>query len=142
MAVQFYVDRKGCKFLDTTMRLTAIETKTSKIVVFLPRLQRQRKNFILHDLKVKAAEQARQSIVAANISACNVSCSEDACCGAFVMCQQHVGGSWCKTSKNCLLYSKQQVSSVENDKNSEMHFVWKDYAQVKGNRPTEQKNVG
>lgn len=140
VAVQFYVDMKGCKFLDTAMRLTAIEAKTSKIVVFLPRLQRQRKNFILHDLKVKAADQARESINA-NITACNVSCLQDAFCGAFVMCQR-AQGSWCTTSKNCLLYSKQQVSSVEIDKNSEMHFVWKDYAQVTGNSLTEQKNVG
>lgn len=140
VAVQFYVDTTGCKFLDTAMRLTAIESKTSKIVVFLPRLQRQRKNFILHDLKVKAADQARESINA-NITACNVSCSQDAFCGAFVMCQR-AQGSWCATSKNCLLYSKQQVSSVEIDKNSEMHFVWKDYAQVTGNSLTGQKNVG
>ena len=41
--------------------------------------------------------------------------------------------SWCGNAKdtvNCLLYSKQQITAVEKDIHSEMHFVWKDYTQV------------
>ena len=140
--MQYNADtHRGCKLLDTTRTLEATEAKpTSKIVVFLPRLQRQRKNLVLSDLKVKTDQQPRHSLQAGNITVCNESCSQDAFCAAFVMCQR-VQGSWCETSMNCLLYSKQQVAAVERDEHSEMHFVWKDYAHVTGNSPNEQKNV-
>lgn len=130
LAVQYSADMRGCKLLDTTRR-SIVAKRTSKIVVFLPRLQRERKTLVLNDLKVKTDQPPRHSLQAANMTVCNASCSQDAFCAAFVMCQQ-VPGSWCQTSKNCLLYSKQQLAAVERDENSEMNFVWKDYALVTG----------
>ena len=130
LAVQYSTDTTGCKLLNTEPRW--VEDKpTSKIVVFLPRLQRERDTLVLKDLKVKTDLQARRSEKADNITVCNESCSQDAFCAAFVFCYR-VTGSWCRTptSMNCLLYSKQQVAAVEKDEYSVMYFVWKDYARV------------
>ena len=63
---------------------------------------------------------------------CNQSCSQEAFCATFVFCYRDAG-SVCKTSENCLLYSKQQVAAVEKDVYSVMYFVWKDYALVTDN---------
>ena len=99
-------------------------------MVFLPRLQREKKNFILYQLKVKANLQRRGELQASNSTMCASFCAQDAFCQAFVMCNP-VQGSWCKNAKgNCLLYSKQQITAVELDAHSEMHFVWKDYTKV------------
>ena len=108
--------------------------KTSKIVVFLPRLQREKKNFILYQLKVKPDQQRRNEVKAFNITDCSSSCAQDAFCQAFVICDP-MPGSWCENAKGyCLLYSKQQqITAVEKDQHSEMHFVWKDYTQVTEN---------
>lgn len=133
LAVQYSTDTRGCKLLDTKPR--SVEDKsTSKIVVFLPRLQREKDTLVFDDLKVKTDQQPRRSKIAGNITVCNVSCSQDAFCAAFVFCHRDAG-SWChsKTSKNCLLYSKQQVAAVEKDEYSVMYFVWKDYALVTDN---------
>ena len=134
LAVRYSSDTKGCKLLDAKWIYRSFEGKpTSKIVVFLPRLQRERGTLVFHDLKVKTIQQPRRSEMAGNITACNASCSQDAFCAAFVFCFPSVTGSWCETSKNCLLYSKQQVAAVEEDEYSVMYFVWKDYARVTDN---------
>lgn len=98
-------------------------------IVFLTRLQRERNTLVFNELKVKTTQQPRRSEIAANITECNSSCFQDAFCAAFVFCVPRTG-SWCETSKNCLLYSKQQVAAVEEDWHSMMYFVWKDYAHV------------
>jgi len=101
--------------------------------VFLPRLQREKTNFVLCQLKVKPDQQRRNEVKAFNITDCSSSCAQDAFCQAFVMCNT-VQGSWCEKARgNCLLYSKQQITAVEKDQYSEMHFVWKDYTQVTEN---------
>ncbi|XP_068739532.1 uncharacterized protein [Montipora capricornis] len=153
LAVQYSTDTRGCKLLDTKPR--SVENKpTSKIVVFLPRLQRERDTLVFKNLKVKTDKQPRHSEIAGNITDCNASCSQDAFCAAFVFCYRD-GGSWCETSMNCLLYSKQQVAAVEKDEEgySWMYFVWKDYhlvtdnGRVQGNRrkrrvvPGERKDM-
>ena len=133
LAVQYSTDTTGCKLLNTEPRW--VEDKaTSKIVVFLPRLQREKDTLVLHDLKVKADQPPRRSEKAGNITVCNASCSQDAFCAAFVFCYRD-SGSWCETSTsmNCLLYAKQQVAAVEKDEYSVMYFVWKDYALVTDN---------
>ncbi|XP_015762332.1 PREDICTED: uncharacterized protein LOC107341429 [Acropora digitifera] len=129
LAVQFSATTRGCKLLDTKPRWVKDEAK-SKIVVFLTRLQRERNTLVFNELKVKTTQQPRRSEIADNITECNSSCFQDAFCAAFVFCVPSRTGSWCKTSKNCLLYSKQQVAAVEEDEYSEMYFVWKDYAHV------------
>ena len=135
MAVQFTVHIwRGCKLLDTKRKLQVLTTneRQSKLVVFLPRLQREKKNFILYQLKVKANQQRRGEWQASNSTECSSFCAQDAFCQAFVMCNP-VQGSWCKNAKdkvNCLLYSKQQITAVEIDAHSEMHYVWKDYTKA------------
>ena len=128
LAVQFSATTRGCKLLDTT-RTSVYGEPTSKIVVFLTRLQRERNNLVFFHLKVKTTQQPRRSEIAGNIMECNSSCFQDAFCAAFVFYISSVTGGWRKT-KNCLLYSKQQVAAVEEDKYSVMYFVWKDYAHV------------
>ena len=134
VAVQYTVG-KGCKLLDTNLKrklqvLNTDDTKLSNLEVFLPRLQREKKNFILYQLKVKANQQRRGEFKAANSTECSYFCAQDAFCQAFVLCND-VQGSWCENAKgSCLLYSKQQISAVEKDVHSEMHFVWKDYNKV------------
>ena len=129
LAVQFSATTGGCKLLDT--KPTRVEDEpTSKIVVFLTRLQRERNTLVFNELKVKTIQQPRRSEIAGNITECNSSCFQDAFCAAFVFCKPSMTGSWCETSKNCLLYSKQQVAAVEKDGSSMMYFVWKDYAHV------------
>jgi len=130
--VQYSTDTRGCKLLDTKPR-SAKEEPTSKIVVFLPRLQRERDTLVFNDLKVKTDQQARRSEIAGNITVCNMSCSQDAFCAAFVFCNRRDSESWCESAMNCLLYSKQQVAAVEKDEYSVMYFVWKDYALVTDN---------
>lgn len=130
LAVQYSADTRGCKLLDTTPRYVEDSAKTSKIVLFLPRLQRERNNIVFNDLKVKTDLNPRSKIKA-NITFCNESCFQDAFCAAFVFCEPSMTGSWCETSMNCLLYSKQQVAAVQEDEYSVMYFVWKDYAHVK-----------
>ena len=123
---------RGCKLLDSKGKLQVItdDSKWSKTVVFLPRLQRERKNFILSQLKVKANQPRRGEYQASNSTQCASSCEKDAFCQAFVMCKP-AQGSWCENAKgNCLLYSKQQITAVEKDMHSELHFVWKDYSKV------------
>ena len=153
LAVQYSTDTRGCKLLDTKPT-SAEDEPTSKIVVFLPRLQRERDTLVFDDLKVKTDQQPRRSKIADNITVCNMSCSHDAFCAAFVFCYR-ISKSWCssRTSMNCLLYSKQQVAAVEKDEYSVMYFVWKDYAlvtdtgRVQVNKrkrrivPNERKNV-
>ena len=130
LAVQYSSDTRGCKLLDTTRR-SVEEKSTSKIIVFLPRLQREKDTLVFYNLKVKTDQLPRRSEIAGNITQCNASCSQDAFCAAFVYCFPFAG-SWCETSKNCLLYSKQQVTAVEKDENeySVMYFVWKNYADL------------
>ena len=123
---------RGCKLLDSKGKLQVItdDSKWSKTVVFLPRLQRERKNFILSQLKVKANQPRRGEYQASNSTQCASFCEKDAFCQAFVMCKP-AQGSWCENAKgNCLLYSKQQITAVEKDMHSELHFVWKDYTKV------------
>ena len=133
VAVQFTFQR-GCKLLDTKGKFQVLTDNAilSKTVVFLPRLQREKKNFILYQLKVKANQPRRGQLKASNSTQCASSCSKDAFCQAFVMCKPEQG-SWCENAKdnvNCQLYSKQQITAVEKDMHPEMHFVWKDYTQV------------
>ena len=130
LAVQYSTDIRGCKLLRTEKK-TAVEDRMSKIVIFLPRLQREKKNLVFDHLKVKTDQQPRRSERAASITVCNGFCSHDAFCAAFVFCHRNAK-SWCssRTSKNCLLYSEQQVAAVEEDEYSVMYFVWKDYAHV------------
>ncbi|CAH3046890.1 unnamed protein product [Porites lobata] len=131
VAIQFTF-RRGCKLLDTKGKFQVLtdNAKLSKTVVFLPRLQREKKNFILYQLKVKANQQRRGQLKASNTTQCACSCSKDAFSQAFVMCKPEQE-SWCQNAQgNCLLYSKQQITAVEKDMHSEMHFVWKDYTQV------------
>ena len=131
VAVQFTFQR-GCKLLDTKGKFQVLTDNAilSKTVVFLPRLQREKKNFILYQLKVKANQPRRGQLKASNTTQCASSCSKDAFCQAFVMCKPEQE-SWCQNAQgNCLLYSKQQITAVEKDMHSEMHFVWKDYTQV------------
>ena len=124
---------RGCKLLDSKGKLQVItdNSKWSKTVVFLQRLQRERKNFILSQLKVKANQPRRGEYQASNSTQCASFCEKDAFCQAFVMCKP-AQGSWCENAKgnNCLLYSKQQITAVEKDMHSELHFVWKDYTKV------------
>ena len=121
---------RGCKLLDSKGKYSADDSKWSKTVLFLPRLQRERKNFTLSQLKVKANQPRRGEYRASNSTQCASSCSKDAFCQAFVMCEREQG-SWCENAKgNCLLYSKQQITAVEKDMHSELHFVWKDYTKV------------
>ena len=133
LAVQYSSDTRGCKLLDSAERW--VEDKpTSKIIVFLPRLQRERDTLVFNNLKVKTHQLARRSEIAVNITQCNASCSQDAFCAAFVFCNRNAE-SWCEsnTSSNCLLYSKQQVAAVEKDVtdgDSVMYFVWKNYADL------------
>ena len=133
MAVQYTERMRGCKLLDTKGKLEVLNTneaKQTKLVVFLPRLQREKKNLILDQLKVKTNQQRRGESQAANSTECSSVCARDAFCQAFVMCNP-VQGSWCENTKgNCLLYSKQQVTAIQIDVHSEMHFVWKDYTKV------------
>ena len=133
LAVQYSTKTSGCKLLDT--KETWVENKlTSKIIVFLPRLQRERDTLVFNYLKVKKDMQPRRSKSAGNITECNATCSQDAFCAAFVLCDRKAG-SWCETAMNCLLYSEQQVAraAVEKDENSLMYFVWKNYDLVKDN---------
>ena len=123
---------RGCKLLDTTRKLKVLNAnaKSSKIVVFLPRLQREKRKFVLYQLKIKPNQQRREEVRVSNVTDCSSSCAQDAFCQAFVMCNP-VQGSWCEKARgNCLLYSKQQITAVEKDVHSEMHFVWKDYTKV------------
>ena len=133
LAVQYSSDTRGCKLLDTTRR-SVEEKSTSKIIVFLPRLQREKDTLVFYNLKVKTDQLPRRSEIAGNITQCNASCSQDAFCAAFVFCNPDAG-SWCATSKNCLLYSKQQVTAVEKDENEDslMYFVWKNYDLITDN---------
>lgn len=135
VAVYYSAERRGCKLLDAKTKFMAFKTdiKTSKLVVFLPRLQREKENFILYQLRVKPNQQPREAVQATNTTECSSSCSQDAFCRAFVMCNP-VQGSWCENAKgNCLLYSQQQITAVVEDDNSEIHFVWKDYTKVTEN---------
>ena len=135
MAVQYSAERRGCKFLDATRKFMAFKTdiKTFKLVVFLPRLQREKKNFTLYELRVKPNQLPRKTLQASNTTECSSSCSKDAFCRVFVMCNP-VLGSWCENAKgNCMLYSQQQITAVIEDDNSEIHFVWKDYTKVTEN---------
>ena len=117
---------RGCKLLDTRKDLTALK-KNSKLVVFLSRLQRLKENFVLKDLKVRETQPRRGEKQVSNISECISFCGEDAFCQAFVMCDKKIG-SWCANAKgNCLLYSKQKITAVEINQDSEMHYVWKNY---------------
>ena len=139
LAVQYSTETSGCKLLDT--KETWIENKlTSKIIVFLPRLQRERATLVFNNLKVKVDVQPRQTTKAVNRRQCETRCSEDAFCAAFVFCSP-IEGSWCKTAMNCLLYSEQQVAraAVEKDENSLMYFVWKNYDLVKDNAEGQGK---
>lgn len=140
-AVQYSTETKGCKLLDAK-RAWVEDKPTSKIIVFLPRLQRERNTLVFLNLKVKTDQQPRRSQIVGNISQCNASCSEDAFCAAFVFCYR-AKGSWCEstTSMNCLLYSEQQVAAVEKDEkeNSAMYFVWKNYSLVKDNGGVQGK---
>ena len=123
----------GCKLLDTKTKLKALKKNEAKLEIFLPRLQREKENLILDQLKVKANQQRRGEFQAANSAECSSFCAHDAFCRAFVMCDP-VQGSWCQFAKgNCLLYSKLQVTAVQLDIHSEMHFVWKDYTKAKEN---------
>ena len=79
LAVQYSADMRGCKLLDTTRR-SIVAKRTSKIVVFLPRLQRERKTLVLNDLKVKTDQPPRHSLQAANMTVCNASCSRRLLC--------------------------------------------------------------
>ena len=131
VAVQFTFLR-GCKLLDTKVKfqVLAYNAVLSRTVVFLPRLQREKKNFILYQLKVKANQPRRGEYQASNSTQCGSFCAKDAFCQAFVMCKLEQG-SWCQNVEgNCLLYSKQQITAVEKDMHSEMHCVWKNYTQV------------
>ena len=133
LAVQYSTETSGCKLLDT--EVTWVEDKsTSKIIIFLPRLQRERDTLVFKNLKVKTDQQARGSKKFDNITECNASCSQDAFCAAFVFCYPDAG-SWCETAMNCLLYSEKQVAAVEKDKSEKslMFFVWKNYHLVKDN---------
>ena len=133
LAVQYSTKPRLCKLLGT--KETSVENKlTSKIIVFLPRLQRERDTLVFNHLKVKTDIQPRFKS-AGNITECNATCSQDAFCAAFVLCDRKAG-SWCETAMNCLLYSEQQVAraAVEKDENSLMYFVWKNYDLVKDNR--------
>ena len=135
IAMQYSAERRGCKFLDAKKKFFAFKTvtKTSKLVVFLPRLQREKKNFALYWLRVKPDQQPRGTVQASNTTECSSSCSQDAFCRVFVMCNP-VPGSWCENAKgNCMLYSQQQITAVVEDRNSEIHFVWKDYTKVTEN---------
>ena len=132
LAVQYSTETSGCKLLDTEM--TSVEESTSKIIVFITRLQRERKTLVFKYLKVKTDQLPRLSKKAVNSTQCNESCSQDAFCAAFVFCLPDAG-SWCETSMNCLLYSEKQVAAVETDESmmSCMYFVWKNYDLAKGN---------
>ena len=135
LAVQYSTETSGCKLLDT--KIASVEDKsTSKIIVFLTRLQRERETLVFDNLKVKTDQQPRLSQKAGNITQCNESCSQDAFCAAFVFCYRF-SGSLCesKTSKNCFLYSEKQVTAVETDESMAtlMYFVWKNYDLVKDN---------
>ena len=129
--MQYSMDLKSCTLLEAK-RTRAFGKLKSKIVIFLRRLQRERGTLVFDDLKVKTIEQQRNSKIAGNIKECNDFCSHDAFCAAFVFCDRAGKKSWCSspTSKNCLLYSEQQVAAVENDTNSQMRFVWKNYTLV------------
>ena len=135
LAVQYSTETSGCKLLDT--KETWVENKaTSKIIVFLPRLQRERATLVFNNLKVKVDVQPRQTTKAVNRRQCETRCSEDAFCAAFVLCDRKAG-SWCETAMNCLLYSEQQFpdATFEKDENehSMMSFVWKNYDLAKDN---------
>ena len=136
LAVEYSTKKsRNCKFLNKKQALVENE-KTSKIIVFLPRLQRERATLVFNNLKVKVDVQPRQTTKAVNRRQCETRCSEDAFCAAFVFCHRKAG-SWCETAMNCLLYSEQQVAraAVEKDEteNSLMYFVWKNYDLVKDN---------
>ena len=140
LAVQYSTDTRGCKLLRTQQKKRAVDEEKSKIVIFLPRLQREKEILVFDDLKVKTDQQPRRSEKASNIAVCNAFCSHDAFCAAFVFCRRDAK-SWCssQTSKNCLLYSEQQVAAVEKDKYSVMYFVWKDYALATNNGRVQVK---
>ena len=74
--------RKGCKLLDTKGKFQVLtdNAKLSKTVVFLPRLQREKKNFIFYQLKVKVNQQRRDELKASNSTQCASSCLKDAFC--------------------------------------------------------------
>ena len=123
---------RGCKLFGSQRKLQVIydNAKPTKTVLFLPRLQREKKNFVLYRLKVKANQPRRGEFKASNSTQCGFFCAQDAFCQAFVICKPD-RQSWCSNAKgNCLLYSKQQITAVEKDIHSEMRFVWKDYARV------------
>ena len=123
---------RGCKLFGIKGKLQVIydNARLTKTVVFLPRLQREKKTFISYHLKVKANQPRRSEFKASNSTRCGSFCAQDAFCQAFVICKPE-GRGWCSNAKgNCLLYSKQQITAVEKDIHSEMHFVWKDYTRV------------
>lgn len=132
-----YTDRQGCKLLDLQRKLHVKTdyTKPTNLVVFLSRLQRKKKDFILYQLRVKAKQERRgESLNATNSTKCSSCCAQDAFCQAFVFCNR-VPGSWCEEDQvNCLFYSKQKMSAVEKNEHFEMHFVWKDYSKVREKR--------
>ena len=138
LAVQYSTETGGCKLLDKKSTLVAEDKPTSKIIVFLTRLQRERETLVFGNLKVKTDQLPRLSQKAGNITQCNESCSQDAFCAAFVFCFPYAGG-WCETM-NCLLYSEKQVAAVEIDESGKslMFFVWKNYDLVKDNGGDQQ----
>ena len=126
----FFGNTRWCEFLDTKRALRVRKSQTGKLVVFLPRLQREKKDFLLTQTKIKSKNPPRKSVKTSNVQNCSAECTQDAFCRAFVMCDVRPN-SWCEsTSGNCYLYSEAGIDTVEPDVNSEVHFVWKNYTQV------------
>lgn len=119
-----------CGFLDGRNAIRVRTNPRSKLIVFLPRLQRERKTLVLANTKIKNFSP-RTSVSVTKIEDCIQTCGEDLFCRAFVMCNRSGKNSWCGSTKgNCYLYSENGIDNVVPDDNSQVHFVWKNFTQT------------
>ena len=131
VAVEFYWSIwHWCEFFDTAKSWSLKNKRKGKVTVFLPRLQRQRKEFVLSKAKVDKGIARDTSLSVQKVDECRQACAKDGLCNAFVMCNR-TPNSWCKTTTdNCFLYSQRGMTQIVPNGYSEIHFVWKNYALV------------
>ena len=119
-----------CKFFDTATPWSLASRKNGKVTVFLPRLQREKKEFVLSKAKVDKGTARDTSLSVKELEECRRACARDGACDAFVMCNR-MSKSWCKTtSSNCFLYSQRGMAQIVSNDYSEIYFVWKNYTLV------------
>lgn len=85
----------------------------TRLVVFLPTLQRVKSNFIVQNLKIKETYPRLGERQASNATVRNSFCAEDAFCQAFVICNP-VRGSWCESKEQLSVVFKTADHRCEN----------------------------